>query len=146
MKRFTFATALFSVSMLVIWTAFQFFAPSFVKAQNTVDQPLSVHRAKYEAYIPVTGVEAKILAPAPVYDASGRIVALHPGGSSNQPVILAPAASRKVAPVYDASGSLISDPTGTIQAINNAKIAPVFDANGKVISDPTGILSNTSNP
>ncbi len=61
MNRFTAATALFSISMLVIWAAFQFFAPSFVKAQNIFDQLLSIPRAKNEAYIPVTRIEAKTL-------------------------------------------------------------------------------------
>ena len=146
MKRFTAATALLSVSTLVIWVVFQLFATSLVTAPNTADQPLSIHRAENEASVPVTGVEAKTLAPAPVYDASGRIVALNPNGSNNRPIILPPAASRQVAPVYDATGMLVSDPTGTIQATKNVKIAPVFDANGDVISDPTGTLVNANNP
>ena len=144
MKRFTVATALFSVSMLAVWAGFQLFAVSFVKARNTADQPLSIRRESNGAYVPVTGVEAKTIAPAPVYDASGRIVALNSNGSSNRPIILAPAANVKVAPVYDASGALVSDPTGTVSNAD-VKIAPVFDSTGAVVSDPSGTILN-SNP
>lgn len=144
MKRFTVATALFSVSMLAVWVGFQLFAVSFVKARNTADQPLSIRRESNHAYVPVTGVEAKTVAPAPVYDASGRIVALYPNGSSKNAVILAPAANVKVAPVYDASGALVSDPAGTVSS-EELRVAPVFDSSGAVVSDPSGTILN-SNP
>lgn len=145
MKHFTVATALFSASMLAVWVAFQLFATSFVRTQNIADQPLSIHRAGDEAYVPAAGVEARTLAPAPVYDASGRIVSLNPNGSSNKPVILAPVANVQIAPVYDASGTLVSDPTGTILSANK-KIAPVFDVTGTIVSDPTGTILNSGNP
>lgn len=144
MKRFTVATALFSVSMLAVWVGFQLLATSFVKTKDTADQPLSIHRASSEESVPVTGVEAKTVAPAPVYDASGRIVSLHPNGSSEEAVILPAVANEKVAPVYDASGALVSDPTGTVSGVD-VKVAPVFDATGAVVSDPSGTILN-SNP
>jgi hypothetical protein len=147
MKRLAIATAVFSASILASWVVFQLFATSFAKTQNTADQPLSIHRADNEAYVPVTGVEARTVAPAPVYDASGRIVSLSPNGSNKRTAILAPAANVKIAPVYDASGTLLSDPAGAVSNnAHNVKISPLFDATGNVISDPTGTLSSGRNP
>jgi hypothetical protein len=154
MKRFTLITTLFSISILAVWMIFQLwsaFQPSAKKENPPLGvQPIQNESMKAvdsgkEAFVPVTGVEARAVAPGPVYDASGRIVSLSPNGSSSEPVILVPAANVKIAPVYDSSGTLVSDPTGTIHATTNAKIAPVFDANGEVMSDPTGTLLN-SNP
>jgi hypothetical protein len=154
MKRFTTAGAVFGVTILAVWAAFQLFTTSQDQPENRI-APVALQTAQArnmkaadsgkEAIVPVTGVEARTVAPAPVYDASGRIVSLSPNGSGNGVIILAPV-SRKVAPVYDASGTLLSDPTGTIQSTNNAKVAPVFGANGEVISDPTGTLSDASHP
>jgi hypothetical protein len=145
MKHSTVATALFSVSMLTVWVGFQLLATSFVKTRDTADQPLSIHRADNEAYVPVTGVEARTIAPAPVYGADGRIVSLNPNGSGNSPVVLVPVANVKVAPVYDASGALVSDPTGTV-ANADVKIAPVYDVSGRLVSDPTGTIWSSRNP
>ena len=108
MKQFIVLTTLFSVSMLAVWMVVQLFSASDAQKRNTTDQTLNIRRA-------VASIETKTVAPAPVYDASGRIVALSPNGSSVRPIILAPASNVKVAPVYDASGKLVSDPTGTIQ-------------------------------
>jgi hypothetical protein len=148
MKRYTFITTLFSVSILAVWMIFQLFTASQTTVKNdTLSLRLqSSQNESIKAAVPVTGVEARTVAPAPVYDASGRIVSLNPNGASSEAVILPPAANMKVAPVYDTSGTLVSDPSGVLRTTHNAKIAPVFDATGKVISDPTGTILSGSNP
>ncbi len=119
MKQFTVLASLFSITMLAVWIVFQLFSASAVKTRNVVDQTLSPGQAGNEAPVSVTSVDAKTVAPAPVYDASGRIVSLNPNGSSVIPIILAPASNMKIAPVYDASGRLVSDPSGTISNSDN---------------------------
>lgn len=147
MKRFTVVTTLFSVSILVVWVAFQAVTASSVRAQDITSKTVNTNPASNKAIVPVTSVEARTVAPAPVYDASGRIVSLNPNGSNKGAAVLVPAANVQIAPVYDASGALVSDPTGTVSnGVHDVKIAPVFDAMGQVISDPTGTLLNASNP
>jgi hypothetical protein len=141
MKRFTVATALFSVSILVIWMVFHAFTTSSAKTHDASSS------AGNSAIVPVTGAQVREVAPAPVYDASGKIQSLNPNGSSNEAIILAPAANVKIAPVYDATGQLISDPTGTLNSSPaGVHVAPVFDSTGAVVSDPSGTLANGSNP
>lgn len=114
MKHFTVPAILFGAGMLAVWMAFQLLAPSFVTNSKTVDPPLSIQPAGDRANVPLAAVEARTVAPAPVYDSSGRIVSLNPNGSGNKSILLAPAAPIRVAPVYDTAGRLISDPTGVI--------------------------------
>jgi len=141
MKLFTFATALLSVSILVVLMIFQASAAS----TSTMKDPVQ------NAPVPVTGAERKV---APVFDASGVVVS-NPSG-----IVLNSASSgvRKIAPVFDATGAVISDPSGAIlYAVPSSKalipatgtewtVAPVFDATGAVVSDPSGILLNKANP
>ena len=144
MKRFTVVTALFSVSLLAVWVAIQAIAASPLKAQDTSSNIMNANAPSNKALVPVTGMEARIVAPAPLYDASGRIVSLNSNGSINGTAILAAAANVQISPVYDASGALLSDPTGTVSSVD-VKIAPVFDTTGVVMSDPSGTILN-SNP
>ena len=141
MKRFTVVTALFSVSILALWILSQALITSSAKTHNASSS------AGNQAILPVTGADVRAIAPAPVYDASGRIQSLNPNGSNNEAMILAPAANVKIAPLYDATGKLISDPTGTLNSSRADKnVAPVFDNTGAVVSDPSGTLWNASNP
>jgi hypothetical protein len=159
MKRFTVFTALFSVSILAGWMITQVFAASPAKNE---DAPIKVHDAYSEllqvaqsadkAGIPVTGAEARKIAP--VFDANGAVVS-DPTGTILSGIS---SANVKIAPVFDATGAVISDPTGTLEgAIPSAnpaipvtdadvKIAPVFDATGMVVSDPNGTLWSASQP
>jgi hypothetical protein len=130
MKRFTVASAVFSVSILAVWVIFQTYAASFtrnnnstVKVQPSHNEIMKAVNTGNEAVIPVTGEEAK-----------------------------------KVAPVFGTNGEIISDPSGMILNAPGAgdaaipvtgadrKVAPVFDANGAVVSDPSGTILNASHP
>jgi hypothetical protein len=146
MKRFTVITALFSVSILSVWAIFQVFAASPAKNE---DAPIKVHDAYSEllqvaqsadnAGVPVTGAEARKIAP--VFDATGAVVS-DPTGTILRGIS---SANVKIAPVFDATGAVISDPSGMLLGgidSANMKIAPVFDATGAVVSDPTGTLWN----
>ena len=147
MKRFTVVTALFSISILAVWAAFQVFSASALKPRDTTSDSVKTNPVSNKTLVPVTGVEARTVAPVPVYDASGRIVSLNPNGSNKGTAILAPATNVRIAPVYDASGTLISDPTGTVSnGAHDVRIAPVVDATGKVVSDPSGTILSESNP
>ena len=155
MKRFTVVTALFSVSILAVWVTFQASGASPAKSDKA---PIKVHDAYSEllqvvqsaekAGIPVTGAEARKVAP--VFDATGAVVS-DPTGTLLGGIY---SADVKIAPVFDATGALVSDPTGTIWSAASSpaipvtgadiKIAPVFDATGAVVSDPTGTLLNVN--
>jgi hypothetical protein len=152
MKRFTVVTALFGVSILAVWMVSQAFA---VSPANTKDDnaPIQVQDVTgHEAPIPVTGAEARNVAP--VFDTTGAIVS-DPTGTILGGIH---SANVKIAPIFDTTGAVVSDPTGTILGAvhsgNKAipvtgadmKIAPVFDATGGLVSDPTGTIWSALNP
>jgi hypothetical protein len=146
MKRFTTLAGLFSVSILAVWAISQIFTVSQAQTKDSgasaPDQP-----ASNKAVIPVTGPEARKMAP--VFDANGAVTS-DPSG-----VILSarPFSDRKMAPVFDTNGAVVSDPSGTIWSVENSAaqrtdvmIAPVYDASGRLVSDPTGIIFASGNP
>jgi hypothetical protein len=161
MKRFTVASAVFSVSILAVWMIFQTYAASSarnnnstVKAQPSHNEIMKAVNSGNEALIPVTGEQAKKVAP--VFGTNGEVMSDPSGTILNAPgsgeaAIPVTGAERKVAPVFDANGAVLSDPSGAI--LNNGtagssdvQIAPVFDTNGAVVSDPSGTILNTSHP
>jgi len=158
MKRFTVASAVFSVSILAVWAIFQIFTASLPKSDDTSNSGQPSHNEIMKAVdsgnkpvIPVTGSEARKVAP--VFDSSGAIVSDPSGtlantGNSGQLAIPVTGSNVMVAPVFDSSGAVKSDPSGTIlnAPSSDGKIAPVFDANGNVVSDPSGTILNSSNP
>ena len=150
MKRSSFIIALCSASILAVWMIFQAFAvsPASTKDDNAPIQA----EAGNEAAIPVTGAEARKVAP--VLDSTGAVVS-DPTGTLLGGVY---SADVRIAPVFDTTGAVVSDPTGTMWTATHprnmvvpvtgadVKIAPVFDATGAVTSDPTGTILNTINP
>ncbi len=107
MKRSTTLAGVFSVSILAVWAIFQIFTASKSQAKdgNLTSQ---VQPASNDAVIPVTGPEARKIAP--VFDASGAVVSDPSGMMLNA----RPSEDRRIAPVFDANGALVSDPSGTI--------------------------------
>ena len=168
MKRFTVITALFSVSILALWVAFDAFAapPSEAKRDNSPVEIQNVAREMQNAHqsgdvaVPVTGRDMKI---APVFDITGAVVS-DPTGTilsvirSGDMAVLVTVANMKIAPVFDTTGAVVSDPTGTMLKANrsgasavpvmglNSKIAPVFDNTGVIVSDPSGTILSVINP
>ena len=148
MKKFTVITALFGVGILAVWVIFQASAASPaknhkapIKAHDPYSDLLQVAQSGDKAGIPVTGAEARKVAP--VYDATGAVVS-DPSGTLWNAI---PSGEMKIAPVYDATGELVADPTGTMfSGIESAdvKVAPVYDATGAVVSDPSGTLWNVN--
>jgi hypothetical protein len=147
MKRFTTLVGVFSVSILAVWAIFQIFSASQAQGKNG-NTSAQVQHAGNEASIPVTGPEARKIAP--VFDASGALVSNPSGMMLNARL----SEDRQIAPVFDANGTLVSDPSGTIWIAGNmanaagadTKVAPVFDANGSVVSDPSGTILNANQP
>ncbi len=159
MKRFTGVTAVFGVSILAVWAIFQIFAASSLKmtirpsqVQPSHNEIMKTVNTGNEAVIPVTGEEAKKVAP--VFGTNGEIISDPSGMILNAPgsgdaAIPVTGANMQVAPVFGANGEIISDPSGTLLNANSSgdvHVAPVFDASGAVVSDPSGTILNSSHP
>jgi len=159
MKRFTVASAVFSVSILAVWMIFQTYAASSTRNNNSTLKVQLSHNEIMKAVdsgngavVPVTGDQARSVAP--VFDGTGAVVS-DPSGtilnaaSSGGMAIPVTGAERKVAPVFDASGAIMSNPSGmNLSAIHSGegKVAPVFDSSGVFVSDPSGTVSNPAEP
>jgi hypothetical protein len=161
MKRFTVASAVFSVSILAVWMIFQTYAASStrntnstVKVQPSHNEIMKAVNSGNGAVIPVTGEQAKNVAPVfgpngeVMSDPSGTLLNAPPSGDVAVPMT---GADMMVAPVFDANGAVVSDPSGAILNTGSAgssymQIAPVFDTNGAVVSDPSGTILNASHP
>ena len=150
MKRFTTLAGMFSVSILAFWAIAQIFTASQPQAKDN-NAPIKVQPANNEimkavdsgneAIIPVTGAEARKIAP--VIDASGAVVSDPSGVIWNARL----SEDMRIAPLFDANGAVVSDPSGTIlNATQSGLVAPVFDVHGAVLSDPSGTILNSSNP
>ena len=124
MKRFTVLTAIFSVSLLVVWAFSQTSVVSSLKAKSD-NSPIRVYDATGEMLkaiqsgdqvaIPATGEEARI---APVYDATGAMLeAIDP----REKVLTVPA--------YDATGAMLEaiDPSTKVTTV------PAYDATGAML-------------
>jgi hypothetical protein len=159
MKRFTVASAVFSVSILAVWMIFQTYAASSTKNNNSTVKIQPSHNeimkavdSGNEALIPVTGEEAKRVAP--VFGTNGEVISDPSGMILNAPgsgdaAIPVTGANMQVAPVFGANGEILSDPSGTLLNANSSgdvHVAPVFDASGAVVSDPSGTILNSSHP
>ena len=159
MKRCTVASAVFGVSILAVWMIFQTYAASSTKHNNSTVKVQPSHNeimktvnTGNEALIPVTGEEAKKVAP--VFGTNGQVISDPSGMTLNAPssgdaAIPVTGANLQVAPVFGANGEIISDPSGMLLNANSsgdAHVAPVFDASGAVVSDPSGTLLSASHP
>jgi hypothetical protein len=158
MKRFTVASAVFGVSILVVWAISLVYTASqpqvkndntSAKVQPAPNEAMEAMNPGNEAAIPATGSDERNIAP--VFDASGAVVSDPSGTILNA----ASSAERKVAPVLDANGMVVSDPSGVLWSAGSItipvtgadrKVAPVFDATGAVVSDPTGTILNAGQP
>ena len=122
MKRFIVITALFSVSILAGWVIFQASAASPVKPESDLmpdqvyyvtDEMLETIQSGNQAVVPVTGAEARKIAP--VFDSTGAVVS-DPTGTILGGTY---SADVKIAPVFDTTGAVVSDPTGTLWNASN---------------------------
>jgi hypothetical protein len=104
MKQFTVITVIITLSVLVILVFLQTVPGLGSSAETksvTADKlPIAVSRAEWRS-----------VAPAPLYDANGTILDLHPNESGDT---VSRAESRKIAPVFDATGAVVSDPSGVM--------------------------------
>ena len=153
MKRFTTAAAVFSVSILAVWSIFQLYTVSQPRVNPSHNEQLKALNASHEVAIPAPNVDARKIAP--VFDSNGSVVSDPSGtilnsGSSGAPAIPVTGVEKNVAPVIDSSGVVVSNPSGMQLNAPNSKsqgnIAPVFDSNGTVVSDPSGTILNSSHP
>jgi len=114
MKRFTFTTALLSVSLLAVWMISE--ASSVSSSKSKIDES-SKESASKGMSVPKSAANVKI---APVYDSTGALVSDPSGAIADEDMAVpVTGAEKKVAPVFDTTGTVVSDPSGTIWNASN---------------------------